>query len=355
MNYQLLINLTDHHENKSYDELNLIVNKRITHQPMTKEEIKVLRRIRCYTLLIISVEQIKFRFIGKNMIVENKDDIKEVSKMIDPVSLKQVYSNDDYVTVKLKEGLGNNLFQLFAMYCFANQNNKKFRISKYVGCHSGIDYEQNLFKNFVSTEWDKKKYHHNYFQPAVKNTIFIDLPVYDKSAGYEGFFQNEKFFKYIKHELPKMLNFNGYDDVSEYPNLGNSIFIHVRLGDYVNNPRFDVGLDKDNYYDKAFKVINQRIKKSYFIYIFSDDVKKCKMIPFINSIDKHKRKFVEENEIKSLYIMSQCHLGGICPNSTFSWWGSYLNQNPDKVVVFPKKWNTVGIKIDIQYKGLILI
>jgi len=48
--------------------------------------------------------------------------------------------------------------------------------------------------------------------------------------------------------------------------------------------------------------------------------------------------FVFESEVDSLYLMSQCGAGGICANSSYSWWGAYLN--PNRMIVMPSKWYT---------------
>jgi hypothetical protein len=59
--------------------------------------------------------------------------------------------------------------------------------------------------------------------------------------------------------------------------------------------------------------------------------------------------------LNTLYLMSLCKKGGICSNSSFSWWGGYLNTNPNKIVVFPNKWINTNYIVDIQYDGSTII
>jgi len=57
----------------------------------------------------------------------------------------------------------------------------------------------------------------------------------------------------------------------------------------------------------------------------------------------------------SIYLMSLCSKGGICANSSFSWWGSYLNPSEDKTVVMPKRWINLDKPIDIYYENVVVL
>jgi len=64
----------------------------------------------------------------------------------------------------------------------------------------------------------------------------------------------------------------------------------------------------------------------------------------------------DPDEVINLYLMSRCKLGGICSNSTFGWWGAWLNQNPDKKVFFPSQWMAdKNFKTDIYPEKSIVI
>ena len=129
-----------------------------------------------------------------------------------------------------------------------------------------------------------------------------------------------------------------------------SYFIHIRRGDYVNSPKHYVELQ--NYYINAVKYITD-IDSSALFYIISDDITWCKTYkPLVNI---NKIFYENTNELETLYFMSKCVKGGICGNSTFAWWGSYLNQNSNKIVIFPNKWINTGAIIDIYYEGSIVI
>jgi hypothetical protein len=105
----------------------------------------------------------------------------------------------------------------------------------------------------------------------------------------------------------------------------NSCSIHVRRTDYVNNPGFaQIGMD---YYLRAM----QEVKADKYI-IFSDDLNWCK-----ENFKGSQFIFFKDRDDVELYYMSLCN-HNIIANSTFSWWGAYLNQNPEKKVIAPLQW-----------------
>ena len=82
-------------------------------------------------------------------------------------------------------------------------------------------------------------------------------------------------------------------------------------------------------------------------YVFSDDIKYCKDVTYLTSFNF----ILDLDEIDSLYLMSMCTKGGICSNSSFSWWGGYLNDNNDKMVIYPNRWFNSNWEVDIGWKG----
>jgi len=121
-------------------------------------------------------------------------------------------------------------------------------------------------------------------------------------------------------------------------NESESVSIHIRKGDYTNSTHTNYFFQADwmNYYGLASGVIFKKINIRPIFFIFSDDIEWAKKNVFApNTV------FVEENKgfdsWKDMMLMSNCK-HNITANSTFSWWGAWLNKNPNKIVITPKKW-----------------
>jgi hypothetical protein len=139
-------------------------------------------------------------------------------------------------------------------------------------------------------------------------------------------------------------------ELKDKDKLDGCYLIHVRRGDYLTNNLHGINLDK--YYKTAIEYITSRDSNAKFC-IMSDDIEYCKSYDAFKNINKI--FYDNKNHVESLYAMSLCSKGAICPNSTFSWWGSYLNKNPNKVVIFPNKWFNADYPVDIYYKNSIVL
>jgi hypothetical protein len=118
--------------------------------------------------------------------------------------------------------------------------------------------------------------------------------------------------------------------------LDRSLFLHVRRGDYTSEAHNIHLVDLKLYCSRALELANKKLPPGWKLYVFSDDLDYCRSEIEFGDVEPH---YVEDlDEVASLVLMANCRLGGICSDSTFSWWGSYLIANPSKLVTFPSVW-----------------
>jgi len=116
----------------------------------------------------------------------------------------------------------------------------------------------------------------------------------------------------------------------------NSVSIHIRRGDYSTTKEFDIC--SIEYYKKAIDFISKNLKNPVF-FVFSDDLQWVKNnFCFLNAYTIVDNSSSEKSDYCDLYLMTNCK-HNIIPNSTFSWWAAWLNQNANKIVVCPEMWN----------------
>ena len=252
--------------------------------------------------------------------------------------------------INLTSGLGNRLFKIASAYGIAKKQKKNmFILDVYDTYHNtnGLDYMTTIFKNFKLKNTDNCIYK-TFIENEEDALSFLDIPNNEENILIKGYFQNEKYFINYKKEileLFQMEEFNRSYLTEKYDDLNNTFFIHIRRGDYSYLHMHNVDMNK--YYVNCFTLFKPDAK----FLVFSDDIKYCKNLEILN---KKNIKFIDEleNELDSLYLMSLCYLGGIAVNSTFSWWGSYMNKNPNKFVIFPNKWfNNNWNQSDIPWKN----
>ena len=132
----------------------------------------------------------------------------------------------------------------------------------------------------------------------------------------------------------------------------NSVAVHIRLGDYIQIRELYGNICTEEYYRKAIQYIAGRIENPVF-YVFSDEPERVGDL-----LSDYQCCVIEENRgtdsYKDMYLMSKCR-HHIIANSTFSWWGAWLDDKPDKIVVTPSKWNHLCRTHDICCEGWIMM
>lgn len=247
-------------------------------------------------------------------------------------------------------GLGNQMFQ-YAFYrsmlhhgvsCVLNTDMYNV-VKMHNGCelHKVFGIESDCKSNFLSVISTRFFYKYKISPFVYKEKKYIyDQSVYKSKATYFiGNWINELYFTDLSSDLRKIFIFKNIDEdnmnLSKMLSSQNSVSIHIRRGDYLKIPNWNVC--DNEYYAKAIKYIKNQIVDPFF-YVFSDDPDWC--VSFLNSFDIS-YKIVSTNRgdssYKDMFLMSKCK-HNINANSTFSWWGSWLNPNPRKIVIMPKIW-----------------
>lgn len=191
-------------------------------------------------------------------------------------------------------------------------------------------YSDNVLRNISFMEKLPIPYRTHY-EPSSFNYGQI---TYNKGENLllHGYYQSEKYFINNKDFIINL--FKPTDEIKEQilniiPNVKDSISIHIRRGDYLNSPSYHPQQSID-YYSSAINLLG--VDKNYLI--FSDGLDDIKnMFNFIPN-----KQFINlGKDYLDLYAMSMCEHNIIC-NSTFGWWGAYLNENKNKKVIAPNTW-----------------
>jgi hypothetical protein len=219
--------------------------------------------------------------------------------------------------------LGNSLFQCAATISLALDNNDSYGFPKWeYAPHFNLDF---CFFDNINVV--------NSFQEP--GFAYTKIP-YKNNLDLKGFFQSEKYFINHKDMILDLLT-PKYEVSPEDGFCG----IHVRRGDYINLKDCYAQLGMD-YYSMAMG----KVKANRYV-IFSDDIGWCKRNFIGNQFEFSENKQPHED----LAIMAKRCSSIIMANSSFSWWGAYLNKNPDKVIIAPNKW--FGPKLPHDTKDLI--
>jgi len=219
-------------------------------------------------------------------------------------------------------GLGNILFQIATILSLAKDNNSSTTFPQLVDTKYS-----NFHENILS---EINKFSHNFEHQIIVPFGYNKLEFKDNTV-YNGYFQSEKYFAHNRNFiLDKFLNRKIIEDIlnkNSFLKNENTLSVHVRKGDYLTLKNIYYTLDT-NYYNEAISKFDYDR-----ILIFSDNINWCK-----KNFDYKNIIFLENQpEYIDLLMMSLCK-NNIISNSTFSWWGAWLNTNDNKKVISPKNW-----------------
>lgn len=175
-----------------------------------------------------------------------------------------------------------------------------------------------------------------------KNICFNEEILKKDNGYFQGFWQSEKYFSEIEDILAKEFIFSKMvqeDQINRQIRLRlqedeKAVSIHVRRGDYLNHPMYG-GICTKDYYKNAIDYIQQRVEDARF-YLFSNDMAYVQD-EFQGDEFVYVKNNLEGKGYMDMYLMSLCR-HHIIANSSFSWWGAWLNQYSAKIVVAPSKW-----------------
>jgi Glycosyl transferase family 11 len=268
-------------------------------------------------------------------------------------------SKTNMIIVRLNGGLGNQMFQyaLGRKMSIKNGDVLKFDLSVYTPGNKRT-YELggfNIVGMIASPDEIKRiKLPHGliseiiiWFKKHVLRIFNIEFRaiILDKKGDMylDGFWQSEKYFLDIRNILLKDFTLkNSLKDSSvmvleKIKNTSNSVSLHVRRGDYIKEKTTNAywGTCNPDYYNQAMTVLKNKIGL-FTLFVFSDDIGWVKK----NMQFNFPTIFVSGYNItnyEELALMASCE-HNIIANSSFSWWGAWLNQNPQKIVIAPKQW-----------------
>ncbi len=267
------------------------------------------------------------------------------------------------IIVELMGGLGNQLFQYAMGRSISLKNKARFRIDlSFFENYEWHEYSLEPFniKAAIATKEQceaLKKRHNSIANKVLRNTInkghvFVKEKSILYNAAYKkitdpaylhGYWQCERYFRDYTDVLRRDLQINippspANAVILEEIGKSNAVSLHIRRGNYVTVPLFNsiLGTCSLEYYARGMEHISKRVSNPVF-YVFSDDISWAKE----NLKGNYSFVFVDINDAKHDYedlrLMQNCK-HHIIANSTFSWWGAWLNPSTDKIVIAPAKW-----------------
>lgn len=277
------------------------------------------------------------------------------------------------IILRLSGGLGNQMFQYAAGLALARRHGAELRFDldwfEANRLHQGLELARVFrLKLPMASRLDRRKILGWFAYPMLRRIVsrrslpflrpsrFVVEPYFHYWQRFEGlpadvyidgYWQSERYFAPISDEIRRAFQFVLPMDarsggLAQKMASEISVSLHVRRGDFFRERRVSSvhGVDLTGYYKKAVQAFIERLANPHF-YIFSDEpewVRQHLDIASACTIVDHNHG---ADSYRDMQLMSQCK-HHIIANSSFSWWGAWLNPNPDKIVIAPRQWFKVS-------------
>jgi hypothetical protein len=273
-------------------------------------------------------------------------------------------------------GLGNQMFQYAAGRALALKRGQPIRldVSGFAdyGLHQGFELQRVFDCPIeIATEADVRRILGWQFPSFIRRVVsrpylamirrdgFVVQPYFHywpeiknvpQACYLFGYWQSEKYFLDATSIIRADFNFksplvNRNAELAEQIGQVNAVSLHVRRGDYANNPRTNAmyGLCSRDYYRAAIRYVSDRVDRPY-MFIFSDDIDWVKDNLQVDIPCQYVDHNHGSKSYNDMHLMSLCR-HHIIANSSFSWWGAWLSCYAKKIVVAPEKWFAKGISV----------
>jgi len=273
------------------------------------------------------------------------------------------------IVVQITGGLGNQMFQYASAMALAHHHNTKLKVELNSFKRAVLpelevprNFELTAFNGFLYEEAEKADISLFQANSLISKKIQQTLPRHKRLVYTEGSFafdknffksnrdvylkghrQSEKYFVHYKEALIQIFQLKRelVQDVADFANrltTENSVAVHIRRGDYLRLPIILDwhGVLSKEYYFNSLQVLVKEIP-NLKIYYFSDDPQWVENELLSNFPGTIVSGNISKDHYHDFHLIQSCR-NQIVANSSFSWWAAWLNPNPNKIVIAPKKW-----------------
>jgi hypothetical protein len=283
------------------------------------------------------------------------------------------------IVINIQGGLGNQMF----IYAFAKalslRNNISFKVdngsfTRYLGQAAYTPRPYELDKVFgieaeLFSEEDRKRLLpdgplakakrllERKFLPANRQVYIAegesgfraDLLHVRHNCYLDGYWQSEGYFSDFAPQIRALFTLRqlSAETITWQQQIAAApmpVSVHIRRGDYVNNPEVARihNVCGPEYYARAIAHLEAKTGAPLSLFFFSDDINWVKENMAFPQHQNHYVQLHDALPAEEMFLMSRCH-HNIIANSSFSWWGGWLNEHADKIVVAPQRWFAAGV------------